>query len=129
MVREDRPNPNPCETPPHTTFVWRWGGRRLGSSNSLHAVWVGVPRALMLLLTLCLFLRQLRSDVPHTLWMFLSPSIEYSLWKWFLVSYRSVLHSGISDTDYTTSDSSKQLWLAVHSRTDLPVYNWKLFLS
>ena len=34
-----------------------WGRRR---SNSLHAVWSGVPKVLMLLLTLCLLFRQLR---------------------------------------------------------------------
>ena len=39
---------------------------RLGSSYSLHAVWSGVPRALMLLPTLRLLLGQLRSYVPHT---------------------------------------------------------------
>ena len=37
---------------------------RLGSSYSLHAVWLGVPRALMLLPPLPLLLGQLRRDDP-----------------------------------------------------------------
>ena len=43
---------------------------RLSTCHSLHAVWSGVPRALMLLPTLHLLLGQLRSDMFHINRMF-----------------------------------------------------------